>query len=78
MGLISTGKQAFMTALQRLNNLVPTSATHAEKMHVAGLVADSLTETLVADTRKKEQKSKMPLACHRYTFDIVEVWRSPN
>ena len=30
MGLISTGKQAFMTALQRLNNLVPTSATHAE------------------------------------------------
>ena len=61
MGLVSTKDKAFMTALQRLSNVVPSTATHAEKMHVAGLVADSLTETLAADPKKQQQKPKAPL-----------------
>ena len=59
MGVLTVGPNMALTALQRLSALLPSSAPTAEKMHAASLMADSLTEKLGADLKKKDHRNKL-------------------
>ena len=60
MAVLSLDGQVCLTALQRLSSLLPSSApTDEQKMEAAALLAETLTQTWVADEKKKEHRQKV-------------------
>ena len=69
MGVLSIDGRVCLTALQRLSALLPSSAPVEQKFEAAALLAESITETLVADEKKKEHRQKLllsPASVHEY------------
>ena len=74
MGVLSLEGHVCLTALQRLSALLPSSAPLEQKLEAAALVAETLTENLVADERKKEHRQKVSpsLRCDIHALDIYK------
>ena len=62
MAIVSIGAKASLGTLQRLSQLLPSLASPDQKLEAAALAADSLTQGIVADTKKGDQKKKLQLA----------------
>ena len=61
MAMLSINGRVGLCALQRLSSLLPSGAPTEEKMQAAAVLCESLTETLVADVKKKEHRNKVNL-----------------
>ena len=61
--ILNVGDVASLWTCQRLSDLMPSSASDAEKLQAASQVANDLVKRLAADESKGEQKPKMTLDC---------------
>ena len=61
LGLMNINGHCFVSTLQRLSPLLVSNATLEQKMQAANMLADSVTTTLTADKKKKDNKAALCL-----------------